>query len=63
MMKYAIAVTAAALSCEPEAAGRSILQKLDWKNTSLERFLPPADAGVPWLKLDTKNKQVEAELR
>jgi hypothetical protein len=30
MMKYAIAVTAAALSCAPEAAGRSILQKLDW---------------------------------
>ena len=61
MMKYAIAVTAAALSCAPEAAGRSILQKSDWKNASLERFLHPADAGVPWLKLDTKND--EAELR
>jgi hypothetical protein len=62
MMKYAIAATAAVLACAPEAASQSILQKSDWKDTGLERFLPPADAAVPWLQLDNKTKLPKGDL-
>ncbi|WP_068015107.1 hypothetical protein [Rhodoplanes sp. Z2-YC6860] len=62
MMKYAIAVTAAVLACAPEAASQSIMQKTDWKDTSLERFLPPADGGIPWLQLDNKTRLPKGDL-
>lgn len=62
MMKYAIAVTTAVLACAPEAASQSILQKSDWKDTGLERFLPPADVGVPWLQLDNKIRLPKGDL-
>ena len=62
MMKSAIAATAAVLACAPEAASQSILQKSAWKDTGLERFLPPADAAVPWLKLDNKTKLPKGDL-
>jgi len=61
MMKYAIAVTAAFLACAPDAASQRILQKSDWKDTGLARFLPPADA-VPWLQLDNKTKLPKGDL-
>ena len=62
MMKYAIAVSAAVLACVPQAASQSILQKSDWKDTGFERFLPPADAAVPWLQLDNKTKLPKGDL-
>jgi hypothetical protein len=62
MMKYAIAATAAVLACAPEAASQSILQKSDWKATSLEPFLLPADGGVPWLQLDIRTRLPKGDL-
>ncbi len=62
MMKYAIAVTAAVLACAPEVTSQSILQKSDWKDTSLERFLPPANGALPWLQIDNKTKLPKGDL-
>jgi hypothetical protein len=62
MMKTCIAVLAAIVTCAPGAAGQSFLQKSDWKDPGLERFLPAADGGVPWLKLDTKTKLPKGDL-
>jgi hypothetical protein len=62
MMKTCIAVLAALITCACEAAGQSILQKSDWKDPGLERFLPAPDVGVPWLKLDTKTKLPKGDL-
>ena len=56
MMKYAIAATAAVLTCAPEASSQSILQKTDWQGTKLETYLPDLEPAVPWLNLDTRTK-------
>jgi hypothetical protein len=62
MMKTCIAVLAAIITCASEAAGQSVVQKSDWKDPVLERFLPAPDGGVPWLNLDTKTKLPKGDL-
>ena len=61
-MKICIAAVAAIITFASDATGQSVVQKSDWKQSSLERFLPEPDFGVPWLRLDTKTKLPKGDL-
>jgi hypothetical protein len=61
MAKQFIAAVIAASLYVPQAAGQSILQKTDWKETKFETFLPSTQA-VPWLNLDTRTKLPKGDL-
>lgn len=57
----AMAVAAAALGM-PAAAAQSILHKTDAAGRSLESYLPPPAASVPWLNLDPRTKLPKTDL-
>jgi len=46
----------------PEVSGQSILQRSDWKDRSLETYLPPPAPAVPWLDLNTKTRLPKGDL-